>query len=222
MTPEATAILNVFRSRKLGSGAFIHVTDFGDALVWEAGSIKDERSREALKYLTENGYLIEMVDGSEQLTEKGAESAATHGVETGLAFGLEAQLRDFIAHNIGSIRIGGRTLRLYVDASGRNGIEYPTDVGPIDILAVDEADRFVVFELKLERGPDRALGQLARYMGWVHAHLSPKADVSGVIVARTIDERLRYAVGVMPRVTLLEYEVSFQLREASPILGSTQ
>lgn len=108
--------------------------------------------------------------------------------EEGLAFGLETQLRDFLAHNIRSIRIGGRSLRLYSDTAGRGGVEYPTAVGPIDILAVNDADRFVVFELKLERGPDRALGQLARYMGWVRAHLSPDVDVSGVIVARTIDE----------------------------------
>jgi RecB family endonuclease NucS len=140
--------------------------------------------------------------------------------EEGLAFGMEAQLRDFLAHNIRGIRVGGRSLRLYSDTAGRGGVEYPTAVGPIDILAVDDADRFVVFELKLERGPDRALGQLARYMGWVRAHLSPDADVSGVIVARTIDERLRYAVAVMPHVTLLEYEVSFQVREAPPVAPS--
>lgn len=135
-----------------------------------------------------------------------------------LAFGLEAQLRDFLAHNIRNIRVGGRSLRLYSDSSGRDGVEFPTAVGPIDILAVDDADHFVVFELKLDRGPDRALGQLARYMGWVRSHLSPSAEVSGVIVARTIDERLRYAVAVMPRVTLLEYEVSFQVREAPPVM----
>jgi RecB family endonuclease NucS len=140
--------------------------------------------------------------------------------DAALAFGLEAQLRDFIAHNIRNIPVGGRTLSLYSDAAGRSGVEFPTDVGPIDILAVDDAVHFVVFELKLNRGPDRALGQLARYMGWVRAHLSPSADVSGVIVARSIDERLRYAVAVVPRVTLLEYDVSFQVREAPPVVLS--
>jgi hypothetical protein len=152
---------------------------------------------------------VEEVLGEAVLEEDSSESA--------LAFGLEAQLRDFIAHNIRTIPIGSRLLRLYSDGSGRNGIEYPTDVGPIDILAVDEGGEFVVFELKLERGPDRALGQLARYMGWVRTHLSSSGEVSGVIVARTIDERLRYAVAVMPRVTLLEYEVSFQVRETPPV-----
>ena len=133
------------------------------------------------------------------------------------SFGLEAQLRDFLAHNLQTVRINGRFLHLFADEAGRSGIEYPTGVGPIDILAADDDGQLFVFELKLERGPDKALGQLTRYMGWVRAHLSPSAEVSGVIVARSIDERLRYAVAVVPHVTLLEYEVSFLMREALPI-----
>jgi RecB family endonuclease NucS len=61
----------------------------------------------------------------------------------------------------------GKTLSLYQDETGRDGIENRTDVGPIDILAVDTEGNFVVFELKLSRGPDYAMGQIARYMGWV-------------------------------------------------------
>jgi RecB family endonuclease NucS len=109
----------------------------------------------------------------------------------------------------------GHTLRLYVDANGREGIEYPTDVGPIDILAQDERGGFLVFELKLARGPDRALGQLARYMGWVKRNLAGIQAVEGVIVARTIDEKLRYAASVIPAVTLLEYEVEFRVKDAT-------
>src|SRR5262245_7916247 len=70
------------------------------------------------------------------------------------AFALEYQLRDFIAQNLASIPVDGRKLRLYVDPTGRDGIEFPTAVGPIDILAVDDAGAFVVFELKRGRSPD--------------------------------------------------------------------
>jgi hypothetical protein len=196
------------------------------------GDASSKTSRQLLGLLRRQGWRIEELEDEVRLFVPGtAPTPAVQAVlgesepdediaEAALAFGLEAQLRDFLAHNIRSIRVGGRSLRLYSDGSGRSGVEFPTEVGPIDILAVDEADRFVVFELKLDRGPDRALGQLARYMGWVRARLSPTAEVSGVIVARTIDERLRYAVAVMPRVTLLEYEVSFQVREAPPMLAS--
>jgi endonuclease len=83
------------------------------------------------------------------------------------AFGLEYQLRDFIAQNIGSIDVNGKRLRLYVDATGRDGVEFPTAVGPIDILATEASGDFYVFELKRGRSPDHAIGQLVRYMGWV-------------------------------------------------------
>jgi hypothetical protein len=131
------------------------------------------------------------------------------------AFALEAQLRDFLAQNLQATPIAGRRLRLYVDPSGRDGIEYPTGVGPIDILAVDDRSNFVVFELKLARSPDRAVGQLTRYMGWVRQTIGKDRDVFGVIVAKSIDEKLRYAASVIPNVALLEYEVEFHLRQVS-------
>lgn len=45
-------------------------------------------------------------------------------------FGLEYQLRDFMAQNIEAISIGNSKVRLYVDPAGRDGVEYPTAVGP--------------------------------------------------------------------------------------------
>ena len=130
---------------------------------------------------------------------------------------MEAQLRDFIVENISRIPIGGSHLRLYRNTEGRDGREYPTAVGPIDILAIDDDGNFFVFELKLDRGPDRALGPLARYMGWVKIHLGRDREVRGVVVARSIDEKLRYAACVIPNVALLEYEVEFRLHDVGSI-----
>lgn len=104
-----------------------------------------------------------------------------------------------------------------MDESGRSGREYPTGVGPIDILAIDDAGNFLVFELKLDQGPDSALGQLARYLGWVKTHLAGDRAVCGVVVARSIDQRLRYAACVFPNVALLEYEVHFSVRDVGAI-----
>ena len=106
-------------------------------------------------------------------------------------FTLEYQLRDFIAQNIEAIPLEGRKLSLYIDANDRDGVEYPTDVGRIDILVVDEKGDLVVFELKRARSPDRAIGQLARYMGWVRQTIGREQRVRGVIVAKTISEGLR-------------------------------
>jgi endonuclease len=127
-------------------------------------------------------------------------------------FALEYQLRDFIAQNIRTIQVNGRRLSLYVDQRRRDGVEYPTAVGPIDILATDSSGAFVVFELKRARSPDHAIGQLSRYMGWVKASLASERPLRGVIVAKTISGSLRYAVSVVPNVDLFEYEVSFQLK----------
>lgn len=57
------------------------------------------------------------------------------------SFALEYQLRDFLAQNLGTREINGKRLRLYVDPTGREGIEYPTAVGPIDILGIDQHGR---------------------------------------------------------------------------------
>jgi hypothetical protein len=136
------------------------------------------------------------------------------------SFSLEYQLRDFLAANLETIKMNDRRLRLYVDPTGRDGIEFPTGVGPIDILAVDQNSDFIVFELKRANSPDRAVGQLARYMGWVQQTIGRDRKVSGVIVAKTISQNLRYAVSVVPNVSLFEYQVEFHLRPAHEIDNS--
>ena len=135
--------------------------------------------------------------------------------EKELLFPVESHLRDFIAQNIGVIKVNGHSLRLYTDDNGRDGIEYPTDVGPIDILAIDEDDNFVVFELKLSRGTDKAMGQLSRYMGWIKRNLSKNKKVKGIIVAKNVNEKLKYAASIIPDINLFEYTLNFQIQEVS-------
>ena len=130
---------------------------------------------------SENSHIDELTDSRETVFE------------------LEYQLRDFIAHNIETIKIDGKWLKLYVDPTGRDGIEFPTGVGPIDILAVDDENAFVVFELKRGRVPDQAIGQIARYMGWLKKTIAKDRAVRGVIVAKTINENLRFAIAAVPR-----------------------
>ena len=64
-------------------------------------------------------------------------------------------------------------------------MEYPTAVGPIDILAVDEQDNFVVFDIETGMEKIRHLDSFLRYMGWVKAELAHDKGVSGVIVPKT-------------------------------------
>ena len=133
------------------------------------------------------------------------------------AFRFEAQLRDFIAQNLAAIDVHGPQLRLYVDEVGRNGVEYPTPVGPIDILATDSTGALYVFELKRARSPDHAIGQLTRYMGTLRKKFGSKRSINGVIVAQEITQNLRYAIAVIPNVSLFEYEVQFKLKRAENV-----
>ena len=121
-------------------------------------------------------------------------------------FALESQLRDFIAKNLHSVP-DCKNLKLY-----QNGVEFYAGVaGRIDILAVDEEGNFVVFELKLANSPDPAIGQLLRYMGWVRKNLANGKTVKGIIVAKKINEKLKYAIEAVTDVALFEYEISFKL-----------
>ncbi|MEK5256595.1 endonuclease NucS domain-containing protein [Paenibacillus sp. FSL F4-0125] len=143
----------------------------------------------------------------------GIQSDPNEEQDGGMLFPLEAQLRDFIVQNISSINVNGMKLKLFVDENSRDGVEYPTEVGLIDILCRDQNGDFVVFELKLGRGPDRAMGQIARYMGWVKKNIAVDKGVSGVIVAKNVDDKLKYAASVVPGISLFEYQVKFSIQQ---------
>ena len=127
-------------------------------------------------------------------------------------FPMESHLRDFVARNISNIRVNGHALRLYKGADGKTGIEYPTGVGNIDILAEDEYGTLIVFELKLNRGADRVVGQILRYMGWLKMNVAGQHDVQGVIVTPKADKKLKYAASIMPDIMLYEYDLDFTIR----------
>ena len=121
-------------------------------------------------------------------------------------FALEQDLQRYLADNLHIIEAG---LKLFEDEDIR-GLEYPAGGGRrIDILAVDKAGGFVVLELKVEKGYDRVVGQLLRYMNWVRKELAePGQRVRGIIVCRTMSEDLRLACASIPDVELLEYQLS--------------
>lgn len=124
-------------------------------------------------------------------------------------FAFESQLRDFIAKNINII---DKNLSVY-----SSGIEFRTDIGYIDILAIDSNGGFVVIELKLSRGEDAALGQILRYMGWVKRNLANNAPVKGIIIAKNISDKLQYAVSVTENISLYEYLVNFEIKKPQAI-----
>ena len=126
------------------------------------------------------------------------------------SFALEAHLRDFLAANLEQIEHG---LRLYT-TSESDGVEYLVDHGRIDLLAVDGAGKFVVVELKLSRGRNKALGQLIYYMGWVDENLG-NGPCGGMIVASEIAPDLITAVQRVPSVSIYRYHLAFSIEKVT-------
>ena len=125
-------------------------------------------------------------------------------------FALEANLRDFLANNLSVLEHG---LQLY-RSGDRDGVEFSIGQGRIDILAVDKDDRFVVIELKLSRGRNKALGQLLYYMGCVDEQLG-KGPCRGIIVASEIPDDLMTATRRAPGVSLFRYHISMTVEPVS-------
>jgi RecB family endonuclease NucS len=120
----------------------------------------------------------------------------------------ERTLEDNIEKNFQDFgRRVGLTLRL-------EGRQFPTTVGPIDLLGRDKkSGQYVVIELKRGRSADKVFGQLSRYMGWVRKNLAAGADVIGVIVASKIDDKLRAARDAHhTTVHLVEFESKMSVK----------
>jgi len=96
----------------------------------------------------------------------------------------ERMLEDFLEYNLHRLEDGMELVKR----------QHPTLVGPIDLLARDKKKRYVVIELKKGRASDKVVGQLQRYRGYIKNELSKSGkDVRGMVVAREIDNKLKYA-----------------------------
>ncbi len=72
-----------------------------------------------------------------------------------------------------------------------------------------------MIELKRGKSSDSTVGQILRYMGWVRENLAkPSQRVRGIIIAREVDDALRYAVKYLQDVSVLTYKVDFKLSSA--------
>lgn len=131
-------------------------------------------------------------------------------------FALEQHLEEFIHANWRNIDFG-RPLDLY-EAEGQNGRQLPA--GPpglnwsIDFLAVDRnSGELVVIELKRGKTSDAVAGQVLRYMGWIRDNLASAGQgVRGMVIAKGIDDALRYALSGQP-VEIKTYQVDFRLKD---------
>jgi restriction system protein len=133
-------------------------------------------------------------------------------VEDPAAFALEKHLEDFLVQNWNGTELS-RDFDIYEEDGERVGQQFPTDTGPIDILAVSKDRKtLLVVELKKGRASDAVVGQLLRYMGFVQEELAePEQTVRGVVIALQDDQRIRRALAMAPAIKFYRYEVSFKL-----------
>ena len=158
---------------------------------------------------SENGSLVVRQADTGKLEVDELPAAANDAVvDETKAFAAEFHLRDFLSKNLDVIEDG---LQLFVDEEGAVGVEYATDMGRIDILAVDRNGCLLVIELKVDRGPDQVCGQIMRYYSWVKHHLANGKSVRGLIIAKHISDRIRYALSNVPDVSAREYQMNITL-----------
>ncbi len=133
-------------------------------------------------------------------------------VEDPSVFALEKHLEDFLAQNWKQTELG-KHYDIYEEDGELVGQQYPSDTGPIDILAISKDKKeLLVVELKKGRVSDSVVGQLQRYMGYVQEELAEEGQlVKGVIIALEDDLRIRRALAVAKNIEFYRYQVIFKL-----------
>lgn len=136
-------------------------------------------------------------------------------VENASEFAMEKHLEDFLIQNWRQTEMG-RDYEIYQEDGEIVGQQYPTDTGPIDILAIGKDRKTIlVIELKKGRASDVVVGQTLRYMGYVKDELAEKDQVvKGAIIALEDDQRIRRALSAVGNIEFYRYQVSFKLVKA--------
>ena len=113
-----------------------------------------------------------------------SDSSHEMGVDPGLQKdGVEAHLQELLAADPTSIADGLTLVRR----------EYPTDIGPVDLLCRDEAGAAVAIEVK-RRGEIDGVEQLTRYLDFLNRDPSLR-PVRGMYVAQEIKPQAKVLAG---------------------------
>lgn len=133
-------------------------------------------------------------------------------IEDVTVFALEKHLEDFLVKNWKQTELG-KLYDIYEEDGELVGQQYPSDTGPLDILAISkDKSTLLVVELKRGRVSDNVVGQIQRYMGYVKEELAePHQTVKGVIIGLEDDVRIRRALAVTQNIEFYKYKISFKL-----------
>lgn len=133
-------------------------------------------------------------------------------IEDPSIFALEKHLEDFLVQNWHHTELG-KHYDIYEEDGEKVGQQYPSDTGPIDILAISKDKKeLLVVELKKGRVSDVVVGQVQRYMGYVLEELAEdNQKVRGAIIAFEDDIKIHRALAVATNIDFYTYKISFKL-----------
>lgn len=136
-------------------------------------------------------------------------------VENASEFALEKHLEDFLVKNWKQTDLG-KHYNIYEIDGEIIGQQFPSDTGPIDILAISkDKTTLLVVELKKGRVSDNVVGQIQRYMGYVKEELAePNQEVKGVIIGLEDDIRIKRALAVTTNIDFYRYQIIFKLHKS--------
>lgn len=115
-------------------------------------------------------------------------------------FSLEKDLQAALRANLAQLEPG------LVVTDG--GTERRVPSGFIDILAEDTRGTPVVIELKAITARRDIIGQILAYMGDI-AQERPGAEIRGILIAPSFDDKVRAAARMVPQLMLKEYSFQF-------------
>ena len=126
-------------------------------------------------------------------------------------FQMEKHLEEFIIANWNQTFLG-KEYDIYKDEENY-GQQFPTDTGPIDILAISKDKKtFLVIELKKNRLHDKVVGQIQRYMGFIKEEIATDDQkVKGLIIGLKESLGLQRAISINPDIEYRIYKISFEL-----------
>lgn len=135
-------------------------------------------------------------------------------IEDAAEFAMEKHLEDFLIKNWKHTPLGGK-YDIYEEGGELIGQQYPSDTGPIDILAISKDRKtLLVIELKRGRASDSVIGQIQRYMGYIKEEVAEAGQsVKGVIIGLECDTRLKRALSVTNNIEFYRYQIDFTLEK---------
>lgn len=186
---------------------------------WQKTPVRKEDMTESLRNsigsILTNCDITKYSDELESLIKGGKSPtiiSSDLSVENASEFALEKHLEDFLVKNWNSTTLG-KKYDIYELNGEIVGQQFPTDTGPIDVLAISKDKKvLLVVELKKGRVSDSVVGQIQRYMGYVKEDLAePHQEVKGVIIGFDDDIKIHRALSIATNIEFYKYKVNFKL-----------